>query len=54
MPMIMTSQTLPLRVSQEPGVLGWFWFRSFTKSYPGLNGPSSPEDRLYSCAADRF
>ena len=47
-------QTLPLRISQTPGVLRWFGFKSFTKSYAGLNEPSSPEDRLYSCPADRF
>jgi len=47
-------QALPSRASQNPGVHGAFWFKSLTRSYVGLKGPSSPADRLYACPADRF
>jgi prepilin-type N-terminal cleavage/methylation domain-containing protein len=32
----------------------WHFFKELTKSYDGLNGPSSPQDRLFDCPADTF
>jgi prepilin-type N-terminal cleavage/methylation domain-containing protein len=32
----------------------WRFFKELTKSYDGLNGPSSPNDKLFACPADTF
>ena len=32
----------------------WRVFKELTKSYDGLNGPSSPDDALFACPADTF
>jgi prepilin-type N-terminal cleavage/methylation domain-containing protein len=32
----------------------WRFFKELTKSYDGLNGPSSPSDKLFACPADTF
>jgi prepilin-type N-terminal cleavage/methylation domain-containing protein len=32
----------------------WRFFKELTKSYDGLNGPSSPDDKLFACPADTF
>jgi type II secretory pathway pseudopilin PulG len=32
----------------------WHFFKELTKSYDGLNGPSSSQDRLFDCPADTF
>jgi prepilin-type N-terminal cleavage/methylation domain-containing protein len=47
-------QVLPGRSPKPPGVHGWYAFKSLTKSYLGLNGQSSPHDRVFSCPADTF
>ena len=32
----------------------WRFFKELTKSYDGLDGPSSPNDKLFACPADIF
>jgi prepilin-type N-terminal cleavage/methylation domain-containing protein len=32
----------------------WRFFKELTKSYDGLTGPSSPQDKLFACPADTF
>jgi prepilin-type N-terminal cleavage/methylation domain-containing protein len=32
----------------------WRFFKELTKSYDGLNGPSSPQDKLFACPSDIF
>jgi prepilin-type N-terminal cleavage/methylation domain-containing protein len=32
----------------------WRFFKELTKSYDGLTGPSSSQDKLYACPADTF
>ena len=32
----------------------WRFFKELTKSYDGLNGQSSPNDKLFACPADTF
>ena len=32
----------------------WRFFKELTKSYDGLNGESSPQDKLFACPADTF
>lgn len=32
----------------------WRFFKELTKSYDGLNGPSSPQDKLFACPSDTF
>jgi hypothetical protein len=43
---------LPDNVKGQPGDL-WWWYKERVKAYVGLSGPSSPDDRLFSCPADR-
>ena len=47
-------QTLPGRGPGPPGVLGWYAYKSLMKSYVGLKGVSTPQDRLFSCPVDTF
>ena len=37
-----------------PWSFQWRFFKELTKSYDGLNGPSSPSDKLFACPADTF
>ena len=37
-----------------PWSFQWRFFKEMTKSYDGLNGPSSPQDTLFACPADAF
>ena len=37
-----------------PWAYQWRFFKELTKSYDGLNGPSSPQDKLFACPADTF
>jgi prepilin-type N-terminal cleavage/methylation domain-containing protein len=37
-----------------PWTYQWRFFKELTKSYDGLNGPSSPQDKLFACPADTF
>jgi hypothetical protein len=45
--------------SMLPGLLhtpagpSWWWYKDEIRSYTGLKGPSSPEDRLFACPLDR-
>ena len=32
----------------------WRFFKELSKSYDGLTGPSSPQDKLFACPADTF
>jgi hypothetical protein len=32
----------------------WTGYKELMKSYAGLNGPSSPADKLFACPADTF
>jgi prepilin-type N-terminal cleavage/methylation domain-containing protein len=32
----------------------WRFFKELTERYDGLNGPSSPQDKLFACPADMF
>jgi prepilin-type N-terminal cleavage/methylation domain-containing protein len=36
-----------------PG-LNWSGYKALMKSYVGINGPSSPQDRLFACPSDTF
>ncbi len=44
--------TLPLLPTNSPSVT-WWWYKEKVKSYAGLNGPSSPRDRVFACPDDR-
>jgi hypothetical protein len=46
------SERLPDSASPGQGDL-WWWYKEKVKSYVGLTGPSSAEDRLFACPADR-
>ena len=48
--------TLPAIVITNgmPWPYQWRFYKELTKSYDGLNGPSSPKDRLFACPADTF
>ena len=37
-----------------PFTYQWRFFKELTKTYDGLNGPSSPQDKLFACPADTF
>jgi prepilin-type N-terminal cleavage/methylation domain-containing protein/prepilin-type processing-associated H-X9-DG protein len=37
-----------------PWTYQWRFFKELTKSYDGLNDPSSPDDTLFACPADIF
>ena len=37
-----------------PWAYQWRFFKELTKSYDGLTGPSSPQDKLFACPADTF
>ena len=37
-----------------PWTMQWRFFKELTMSYDGLNGPSSPQDKLFACPADTF
>jgi prepilin-type N-terminal cleavage/methylation domain-containing protein len=47
-------QVLPGNSPKPPGVHGWYAFKSLMKSYVGLQGASSPKDRVFCCPADTF
>jgi competence protein ComGC len=45
-------QLLPtMEGSPAPG--GWWYYKDKVKGYVGLNGPSSPDDRVFGCPDDR-
>jgi prepilin-type N-terminal cleavage/methylation domain-containing protein len=48
--------TLPgvVVTNDMPWSYQWRFFKELTKSYDGLNGPSSPDDKLFACPADTF
>ncbi|HEY1717426.1 MAG TPA: prepilin-type N-terminal cleavage/methylation domain-containing protein [Verrucomicrobiae bacterium] len=48
--------TLPgiVITNDMPWSYQWRFFKELTKSYDGLNGPSSPQDKLFACPADTF
>jgi len=46
------NQTFPGGV--KTNVLVWNVFKSLTKHYVGLTSPSSPNDQLFACPADKF
>ena len=48
--------TLPSTVITNgmPWAYQWRFFKELTKSYDGLTGPSSPNDKLFACPADTF
>ena len=50
------NDTLPSIVitNDMPWSYQWRFFKELTKSYDGLNGPSSPQDKLFACPADTF
>jgi prepilin-type N-terminal cleavage/methylation domain-containing protein len=50
------NDTLPAIVitNDMPWAYQWRFFKELTKSYDGLNGPSSPDDKLFACPADTF
>jgi competence protein ComGC len=31
----------------------WWWYKDLVKSYAGINGPSSPRDKVFACPNDR-
>ena len=37
-----------------PWPMQWRFFKELTKSYDGLNGESSPQDKLFACPSDTF
>ena len=43
---------LPGAISGQPGEF-WWWYKEQVKSYVGLSGPSSTNDRVFACPADR-
>ena len=38
--------------SPELGVITFINYKEVMKSYVGLNGPSSPQDKIFACPAD--
>src|SRR5450755_600513 len=50
------SDTLPTIVITNgmPWLNQWRFFKELTKSYDGLTGPSSAQDKLFACPADTF
>jgi prepilin-type N-terminal cleavage/methylation domain-containing protein len=50
------NDTLPAIVitNDMPWTYQWRFFKELTKSYDGLNGPSSADDALFACPADTF
>lgn len=44
--------TLPL-VDPSPAPGGWWWYKEQVKSFAGLTGPSSAEDKVFACPSDR-
>lgn len=44
--------TLPL-LNPSPPTGTWWWYKEPVKSYAGLTGPSSPQDRIFACPDDR-
>jgi hypothetical protein len=44
--------TLPGQSQTESGD-PWWWYKEEIKSYTGLSGPSSPNDRIFACPVDR-
>ncbi len=44
--------TLPL-IEPSPPTGTWWWYKEKVKGYAGLNGPSSPRDRVFACPDDR-
>jgi prepilin-type N-terminal cleavage/methylation domain-containing protein len=50
------NDTLPTIVitNDMPWSLQWRFFKELTKSYDGLSGTSSPQDKLFACPSDTF
>ena len=50
------NDTLPCIIitNDMPWSYQWRFFKELTKSYDGLNGPSSPADKLFACPSDTF
>ena len=50
------SDTLPsiAITNGMPFSLQWRFFKELAKGYDGLNGASSPQDKLFACPADTF
>jgi prepilin-type N-terminal cleavage/methylation domain-containing protein len=50
------NDTLPAIVltNDMPWSLQWRFFKELTKSYDGLSGTSSPQDKLFACPSDTF
>ena len=50
------NDTLPgiVITNNMPWSYQWRFFKELTKRYDGLNGPSSPQDKLFACPADTF
>ena len=46
------AQTLP-RMDSSPAPGGWWWYKEQVKSFLGLTGPSSANDKVFSCPEDR-
>ena len=44
--------TLPAPALTDPGDF-WWWYKEQVKSYIGLSGPSSTNDRVFACPTDR-
>lgn len=44
--------TLPGMLHSDKGP-SWWWYKDEIRSYTGLSGPSSPEDKLFACPLDR-
>ena len=40
--------------NSTPWSYQWRFFKELTMSYDGMNGPSSPQDKLFACPADTF
>jgi prepilin-type N-terminal cleavage/methylation domain-containing protein len=50
------NDTLPTVVitNDMPWSFQWRFFKELTKSYDGLSGTSSPQDKLFACPSDKF
>jgi len=44
----------PMDYWKTNGIDIWNIYKSYVKSYLGLKGPSSPDDRVFACPADKF
>lgn len=44
--------SLPGTLRSEKGP-SWWWYKDEIRSYTGLTGPSSPDDKLFACPLDR-